>query len=69
MAELCWNADNLTGSDEVIYRQRPVPAANFGGGELTEDGDAIEWTEIATAGLNLTPATNGRRRHQRWVLT
>ena len=28
-------------------------ATNFGGGELTEDGDAIEWTEIATTGLNL----------------
>ena len=34
-----------------------IAAAAFGGGELTEDGDAIEWTEIATSGLNLTPAT------------
>ena len=43
--------------DETSFtvNQTPVPAINFGGGELTEDGDAIEWTEIATSGLNLTP--------------
>ena len=27
------------------------------GGELTEDGTAIEWTKIPTSGINLTPAT------------
>ena len=35
-----------------------IAAAMFGGGELTEDGDAIEWTKIATSGINLTPDTN-----------
>jgi hypothetical protein len=33
----------------------PITAAMFGGGELTEDGDAIEWTKIATTGVNFTP--------------
>ena len=33
----------------------------FGDGELTEDGDAIEWTKIATSGLNLTPDARTER--------
>ena len=33
----------------------------FGGGELSDDGDAIEWTKIATSGLNLTPETPAQR--------
>ena len=50
------NADELGGSGETFtVTTAEVPAMNFGGGELTEDGDTIEWTKIATSGLNLTP--------------
>ena len=37
-----------------------IDAAMFGGGELTEDGNAIEWTKIATTGVNFTPAITSR---------
>ena len=48
------NADNL--DTDFTVDNSPITAAMFGGGELTEDGNAIEWTEIATSGVNLTPA-------------
>ena len=52
-------ADELELSGETFtVSGTEEPAANmFGDGELTEDGDTIEWTKIATTGLNLTPAT------------
>ena len=35
-----------------------LPIANFGDGELTEDGTTIEWTKIATTGLNFENPTD-----------
>ena len=65
------NADNLN-VDGDIYRQRltPIrPRYNFGDGELSDDGDAIEWTEIPTSGaLNLTPESD-TINEPRWGLT
>ena len=45
------NGQTLTGDDFTITGT--VEAAMFGDGELSDDGDAIEWTQIATAGINL----------------
>ena len=47
------DANDLTSAFAIDTT--PITAAMFGGGELTEDGNAIEWTEIATSDINLTP--------------
>ena len=38
-----------------------IDAMDFGDGELSDDGDAIEWTGIATTDLNLTPTITEQR--------
>ena len=48
-----WPPMNSAAATFTIGRDGTVAAANFGDGELSDDGDAIEWTEIATSGLNL----------------
>ena len=56
------NADELGGSGESFtVTTTEVLAANFTDGELSDDGNAIEWTEIPTSGLNLTPDNTGQR--------
>ena len=47
MAELCWTPINSIGM--TFTTGATIAAANFGDGELTEDGDAIEWTDIPTS--------------------
>ena len=48
------NADELNATFAVTTSG--ITTAMFGGGELTEDGDAIEWTEIDTEDINFDPA-------------
>ena len=50
------DANDLTTSFAIDDDDAEIEATAFGGGELTEEGNAIEWTEIATSGINLTPA-------------
>ena len=42
------DADQLNASFS-FEADTTISAANFGDGELTEDGDAIEWTDIPTS--------------------
>ena len=53
------NGQTLSG-DRVYHRRNGRGGHDFGDGELSDDGDAIEWTEIATTGINLDPCQHRR---------